>query len=197
MTDTLEVRFQAKGCPEAFLQGDYRVADTVLEVLDEYCHHQGLSAQCCRLFHDGKSLAKNKLLGQIPYNSAGTTRIDVEVNQPPLGFFLLHIFQGIGLLLHDLSPRVWLAIAEAFSKQDEIVRMTTDNSLLTDMLSLRPSECVPITSSTMQDGLTGAVFKSARQAIHPLLLLLRLLQNASIATSASTKPASRTVLNGS
>ena len=54
-----------QGCPETFLQGDYGVVDTLLEVLDEYCHHQGLSTQCCRLFHAGKSLAKNKLLGQV------------------------------------------------------------------------------------------------------------------------------------
>ncbi len=102
-----------------------------------------------------------------------------------------HIFQGTGLLVHDLTPSVWLAIAEAFSKHDEIVRMTMDNSLLTDMLSLRPSECVPITSSTMQDGLTGVVFESARQAIHPLLLLLQLLQNPSALPllSAQTQPA--------
>ncbi|KAL0048104.1 hypothetical protein WJX82_007753 [Trebouxia sp. C0006] len=136
MTDTLEVRLQAKGCPDAFLQGDYDVADTLLEVLDEYCHQQGLSAQCCRLFHDGKSLAKNKLLGQIPYNTAGVTRIDVEVNQPPLAFFLRHIFKGTWLLVRDLTPSVWLAIAEAFSKRDEIVRITIDNSLLTDMMLL-------------------------------------------------------------
>ncbi len=188
-----------QGCPEAFLQGDYGVADTLLEVLTEYCQQQGLSAQCCRLFHDGKSLAKNKLLGQvyrsmgslqagsasvtmqvvsmqIPYNTAGVTHIDVEVNQPPLAFFLRHIFKGTEVLVHDLTPRVWLAIAEAFSK---IVHITVDNSLLTDMISLEPSECVPISSSTMQHGLTGAVFKSVRRAIHPLLLLLQLLQNSS------------------
>ena len=69
--------------------------------------------------------------------------------------------------------------------------MTMDNSLLTDMLSLKPSECVPLSGSTMQDGLTGAVFKSARQAIHPLLLLLQLLQNPSALPlwSAQTQPA--------
>jgi len=128
---------------------------------------------------------------QIPYNTAGVTRIDVEVNHPPLAFFLRHIFKGTGLLIRDLTPSVWLAIAEAFSKRDEVVRMTMDNSLLIDLLSLRPSECVAITSSTMQDGLTGAVFKSARQAIHPLLLLLQLLQNPSALPlqSAQTQPA--------
>lgn len=46
-------------------RGDYDVADTLVEVLDDYCEHHGLSAQCCQLFHDGKSLAKNKLLGQV------------------------------------------------------------------------------------------------------------------------------------
>jgi len=203
-----------QGCPEAFLQGDYGVADTLLEVLDEYCHQQGLSAQRCRLFHDGKPLAKNKLLGQVKlsegnlqagsasvkiqvtsvqiiYNAAGITRIDVEVNQPPLAFFLQHVFQGTGLLLRDLTPRVWLAIAESFSKHDEIVRMTMDSYLLIDMLSLKPYECVPISSSSMHDGLTGAVFKSARQAMHPLLLLLQLLQNPSALPrlSAQTQPA--------
>ena len=128
---------------------------------------------------------------QIPYNTAGVTRIDVEVNQPPLAFFLRHIFKGTGLLVRDLTPSVWLAIAEAFSKHDEIVRISMDNILLTDMVSLEPSECVPISSSSMQDGLTGAVFKSARQAIHPLLVLLQLLQNPSALPhlSAQTQPA--------
>ncbi len=43
----------------------------------------------------------------------------------------------------------------------------------------------------MQDGLTGAVFKTARQAIHPLLVLLQLLQNPSALPrlSAQTQPA--------
>ncbi len=46
-------------------RGDYDVADTLVEALDDYCLYHGLSAQCCQLFHDGKSLAKNKLLGQV------------------------------------------------------------------------------------------------------------------------------------
>ena len=133
---------------------------------------------------------------QVPYSSAGITRIAVEVNQPPLAFFLRHIFKGTGLLVRDLTPSVWLAIAEAFSKHNEIVRMTTDSSLLTDMLSLKPTECVAITSSTMQDGLTCAILNSARPAIRPLLLLLQLLQNLSALPplSAQNQPAEQCFL---
>lgn len=115
-----------------------------MEVLDDYCLYHGLSVHCCQLFHDGKSLANNKLLGQIPNISVGITRIDVEVNEPPLPFVLLHTFQMTGLLSSDVLhvPGAWLAIAEAFSKHDEVVRNFTDDSLLTDMLSVKPSEQV-------------------------------------------------------
>ncbi len=44
---------------------EYNVAETLVEVLSDYCLYHGLSAHCCQLFHDGKSLAKNKLLGQV------------------------------------------------------------------------------------------------------------------------------------
>ncbi len=46
-------------------RGEYNVAETLVEVLGDYCLYHGLSAHCCQLFHDGKSLAKSKLLGQV------------------------------------------------------------------------------------------------------------------------------------
>ncbi len=117
---------------------------------------------------------------QIPYNSVGITHIDVEVIEPPLPFVLLHTFQMTGLLSSDVLhvPGAWLAIAEAFSKCDEVVRVFTDDSLLTDMLSVKPSEQVSTSSTRMQSGLTEPLLKSAREAIQPLLLLLQLLQDA-------------------
>lgn len=120
------------------------------------------------------------LSSQIPYNSVGMTRIDVEVIEPPLPFVLLHTFQMTGVLSIDVLhvPGVWLAIAEAFSKRDEVVRVFTDDSLLTDMLNVKPSEQVSTSSTDMQAGLTEALLKSAREAIQPLLLLLQLLQDA-------------------
>ena len=117
---------------------------------------------------------------QIPYNSVGITRIDVEVTEPPLPFVLLHTFEMTGLLSSDVPhvPGSWLAIAEAFSKHAEIVCVFTDDSLLTDMLSVKPSEQVSTSSTRMQSGLTEPLLKSAREAIQPLLLLLQLLQDA-------------------
>ena len=126
---------------------------------------------------------------QIPYNSVGTTRIDVKVNEPPLPFVLLHTFQMTGLLSTDVLhvPGALLAIAEAFSKHDEVVRVFSDDSLLTDMLSVKPSEQVSIISTRMQHGLTNPLLKSAREAIQPLLLLLQLLQDAPEVPPLSTQ----------
>ena len=126
---------------------------------------------------------------QISYNSVGTTRIDVEVNEPPLPFVLLHTFQMTGLLSSDVLhvPGALLAIAEAFSKHDEVVRVFSDDSLLTDMLSVKPSEQISISSTRMQHGLTDPLLKSAREAIQPLLLLLQLLQDAPEVPPPSTQ----------
>ena len=117
---------------------------------------------------------------QIPNHSVGITRIDVEVNEPPLPFVLLHTFEITGLLSRDVPhvPGSWLAIAEAFSKHAEVVHVFTDDSLLTDMLNVKPSEQVSTSSTRMQSGLTEPLLKSAREAIQPLLLLLQLLQDA-------------------
>ncbi|KAL0048081.1 hypothetical protein WJX82_007291 [Trebouxia sp. C0006] len=144
MPDIVKIWVQTKGCPRAMFRGEYNVAETLVEVLGDYCLYHGLSAHGCQLFHDGKSLAKSKLLGQIPNHSVGITRIDVEVNEPPLPFVLLHTFEITGLLSRDVPhvPGSWLAIAEAFSKHAEVVHVFTDDSLLTDMLNVKPSEQV-------------------------------------------------------
>ncbi len=117
---------------------------------------------------------------QVQYNSEGTTYIDVEVLRPSVAFFLVHNLKKEGLLDCDdvvQSCGAWQAVAAAFSTSEEYFQIMTDKASLLETINVSSSELMPKGSSWMSDGLTEAAVRSARSALRPLLVLLRLIQN--------------------
>ena len=55
-----------QGC-EATWCGRYAASAPVIEILQDYCEHFGLSAAACKLYANRKEVPKSKLLGQVLY----------------------------------------------------------------------------------------------------------------------------------
>ena len=167
-----------QGCPQVSWEDDYEVTDSLLEILSDYCRHHSLSLHCCELYLDDKTLAKSKVLGQVPYNSAGVTRFEVELRQFTLAFLLTHT-KVEGLLIDESSVYnyAWSSAARAFSRNVETVDVLTHKDLLSEMLSVKSSELLPVSSASLADSLTDALML-VRKPVRPLLQLLHVLQQA-------------------
>ncbi len=125
--------------PQVSWEDDYDVTDSLLEVLSDYCRHHTLSLHCCELYLDGKAVAKSKVLGQVPYNSAGVIRFKVELRHCTLAFLLTHT-KVEGLLTDESNTynSAWSSAARTFSRNAETVEVMTDKDLLCEMLSVKP-----------------------------------------------------------
>ncbi len=159
-------------------EDDYDVTDSLLEILSDYCRHHSLSLHCCELYLDGKAVAKSKVLGQVPYNSAGVTRFEVELRQCTLAFLLTHTkVEGLLTDESNVYSSAWSSAARTFSRSAETVEVMTDKDLLSEMLSVKSSELLPVSSASLADSLTDALML-VRKPVRPLLQLLHVLQQA-------------------
>ncbi len=175
----LNIRLRClQGYPQVSWEDDYDVPDSLLEILSDYCRHHSLSLHCCELYLDGKAVAKSKVLGQVPYNSAGVTRFEVELRQCTLAFLLTHT-KAEGLLMDESNVynSAWSSAARTFSRNAETVEVMTDKDLLSERISVKPSELLPVSSASLADSLTDAL-TLVRKPVRPLLQLLHDLQQA-------------------
>lgn len=167
-----------QGYPQVSWENDYDVTDSLLEVLSDYCRHHSLSLHCCELYLDGKAVAKCKVLGQVPYNSAGVTRFEVQLRQCTLAFLLTHTkVEGLLIDESNVHNSAWSSAARTFSRNAETVEIMTDKGLMTEMLSIKSSELLPVSSVSPSNSLTDAL-TLVRKPVRPILQLLHVLQQA-------------------
>ena len=123
-------------------------------------------------------MAKSKVLGQVPYNSAGVTRFEVELRQCTLGFLLTHTkVEGLLIDHTNMYNSAWSSAARTFSRNAETVEVMTDKGLLSEVLNVTSSELLPGCSASSSNSLTDAV-TLVRKPVRPLLQLLHVLQQA-------------------